>query len=871
MIEERGWRKVSDDASMEDRKRSLKGALSKTLFSARFAAQTQSNTWLALQALKRNCRFRMYHLSIKSISRSDGRTATAAAAYRAGAEIADLRTGELHNYKRKGDVLRECSGIVVPAGAPSWAEDRAALWNAAEAAEKRKNSRVARDYEVTIPKELTLAQGVELVRAFAHEISDRYAVAVDFNFHSDDPRTWDGTEKGYQGYHSHILTTTRKLGVDGFGAKSLIEMSDTQRRALGLSDVAGEIEFIRERWEILANRHLERAGQEARIDRRSLKDQGIDREPTVHLGADVTALERKGKVSKLGDINRRVMAEGQERASVGAEIEVEERELESGLETLTAETSRQASPAKKKREARKVDPEALGKEQQPERAEPAALPALPEPVLEVSEKPGGRLRRIDLASLDRVDGADLLLGGPKQEAAAEQEPAVTVKTAEPVQENPQAALALKMDKRSTQIQRVTEKSQRREARRLFSLERHVARKPQAPQGQVAALAQKGYEEVLKAWEQGKELAARLVQEARQLGQWLSEIAAPERIRQWAEKALLKKRGPEVLAKEKPLEEKLAKEKPAMGRPAREEPKQVQGVVVKVERAAPEEQAPGVPRVPAAQPVESVQKPTPAEEARRYFEGLTGEQLRAVIEQKRPPDAHVAVERDPGLRAAEQAKALLVEKYQKIEKTSEYAAEQVKLWRAKHPVRAAAHDRGVAKAEFLDETTRARQLRELEQRQLSEQFEDAKRDAKKVRQEVEARVDKEHAEAQRIIDVLEPIARGKEATERAERIKKEVQGQALQAFVELASKRKRGLPGYGDADAAWQAVSAPHREGIDKYNRLPEAQRRDYLQSVQQTIERDPLLAGGFLQMVRNVIQQEPYVAPELKIDRGPQR
>ena len=780
----------------------------------------------------------MYHLSIKSISRSDGRTATAAAAYRAGAEIADLRTGELHNYKRKGDVLRECSGIVVPAGAPSWAEDRAALWNAAEAAEKRKNSRVARDYEVTIPKELTLAQGVELVRAFAHEISDRYAVAVDFNFHSDDPRTWDGTEKGYQGYHSHILTTTRKLGVDGFGAKSLIEMSDTQRRALGLSDVAGEIEFIRERWEILANRHLERAGQEARIDRRSLKDQGIDREPTVHLGADVTALERKGKVSKLGDINRRVMAEGLERASVGAEIEVEERELERGLETLTAETSRQALPAKKKRQASKVDREALGQEQQPERAGPAALPASPEPVPGVSERPRARPRRIDLASLDQVD----------------------VKTAEPVTQDPQAALALNMDKRSMQIQRVTEKSQRREARRLFTLERHVARKP------VAALAQKGYEEVLKAWEQGKELAARLVQEARQLGQWLSEIAAPERIKQWAERALLKKRVPEVLAKEKPLEERPAKERPAW-----EESKQAKDLVVKVEKTAPEVRAPGVQRVPSAQPVESVQKPTPAEEARRYFEGLTGEQLRAAIEQKRPPDARIAVERDPGLRAAEQAKDLLVEKFQKIHQSSEYAAEQVKLWRAKHPVRAAAHDRGVAKSEFLDETTRARLLRELEQRQLSEQFEDAKRDAKKVRQEVEARVAKEHAEAQRIIDVLEPIARGKEATERAERVKKEVQGQALQAFVELASKRKRGLPGYGDADAAWQAVSAPNREDIDKYNRLPEAQRRDYLQGVQQNIEGEPLLAGGFLQMVRNVIQQEPSVPPEQEIDRGAQR
>ena len=772
----------------------------------------------------------------------------------------------MHDYGRKGGV--EHREIVLPAGAPAWAEDRAGLWNAAEAAEKRKDARVAREYEVAIPKELTKLQGIALVRDFASELVERYGVAVDFNIHEDDHRRWDGSIKGWRGYHAHVMASTRQLGPDGFGAKADIELGDKDRKARGLGSGAAEIALVRERWEMLANRHLERAGQDVRIDRRSLKDQGINREPTVHLGPGVTALERRGVTSRLGDINRRVTAEDRERASVGAAIEVEERELERGLEKLVAESSRQEPSAKKKRQATRDGRGALGQEQQPERAEPAALPASLEPAPEVSEAPGARPHRIDLSILDQVDGADPRLGGQKQEKAAEQEQTVAVNTPEPAPKDPQAALAQKIDKRSTQVQRVTEKSQLREARRQLELERHVERKPQAPQGQVAALAQDGYVEILKAWERGKELAARLVQEARQLGQWLSEIAAPERIRQWAEKALLKKRGP-VLAREEPAKGKPAKEKPATEKPAREEPQRSKDAEVKPERAAPEGRAPSVQQVPA-KPVQRV-KPTPAEEARRYFEGLTGEQLRAVIEQKRPPDARVAVERDPGLRAAEEAKALLVEKYRKIEKTSEYAAEQVKLWRAQHFVRAAAHDRGVARAGFLDETTRARQLRELEQRQLSEQFEDAKRDAKKLRQEVEARVAREHAEAQRIIDVLEPIARGKEATDRAEQIKKEVQRQALQAFVELASKRQRSLPGYGDADAAWQAVSAPNRQGIDEYNRLTEAQRRDYLRGVQQHIERDPLLAGGFLQMVRNVVQQEPYVPPERDIDRGAQR
>ena len=249
----------------------------------------------------------MFHLSVKPVSRASGRSATAAAAYRAGAEIADLRTGETHDYSRKRDVVH--SEILVPPGSPAWAEDRAALWNAAEAAEKRKDARVARDYEVAIPKELTRAQGIELVRDFSAALVDRYGVAVDFNVHRDDLRKWDGTEKGWQGYHAHVLTSTRQLGREGFGEKAAIELSDTKRKSLGLGDGASEIERIREMWEVAANRHLEQANQAQRIDRRSLKDQGIDRDPTIHLGPHVTGLERGGIPSRLGDINRKVVAE----------------------------------------------------------------------------------------------------------------------------------------------------------------------------------------------------------------------------------------------------------------------------------------------------------------------------------------------------------------------------------------------------------------------------------------------------------------------------------------------------------------------------------------------------------------------------------
>src|SRR5574343_1965825 len=95
----------------------------------------------------------IYHLSVKTISRSAGRSATAAAAYRAGVEIADTRTGGVHDYRRKGGV--EHRELVVPVDAPDWARDRAALGNAAEVAEVRKNSTVAREFEIALPSELS--------------------------------------------------------------------------------------------------------------------------------------------------------------------------------------------------------------------------------------------------------------------------------------------------------------------------------------------------------------------------------------------------------------------------------------------------------------------------------------------------------------------------------------------------------------------------------------------------------------------------------------------------------------------------------------------------------------------------------------------
>lgn len=246
----------------------------------------------------------MYHLSVKPISRSAGRSATGAAAYRSGEKIHDERTDINHDYTRKRGVEHE--EVITPKDSPEWAQDREKLWNAAEAAENRKDARVAREYEVAIPKELSKEKGIELVRTFAKEISERYGVAVDVSVHKDHRTDWQGHAKGFESYHAHLMSTTRTLDRNGLGEKATIELSDSKRQSLGLCKGSEEITKIREMWEKTANHYLEREGHEHRIDHRSLKDQGIEREPTQHLGPKATYLERQGTHTEIGDANRRI-------------------------------------------------------------------------------------------------------------------------------------------------------------------------------------------------------------------------------------------------------------------------------------------------------------------------------------------------------------------------------------------------------------------------------------------------------------------------------------------------------------------------------------------------------------------------------------
>ena len=266
----------------------------------------------------------IYHASTKPIARSAGRSAVAAAAYRAGVELVDARTGLVHDYTRKGGV--EHTEILTPDGLGA---ERNALWDAAELAEKRKDARTAREWIVALPAELTADQRKDLARDFGQCLVARYGVAVDFAIHAPD------REGDHRNHHAHILTTTRQVsrGIDGglvMGAKAHIELSDKARRAALLGPfrpddapilcAADEVKAVRALWERTANAALERAGLNARIDARSFEAQGTDREATQHLGPVASEMERRGKASDRGDGNRQVSDNNRERARLSAEI-----------------------------------------------------------------------------------------------------------------------------------------------------------------------------------------------------------------------------------------------------------------------------------------------------------------------------------------------------------------------------------------------------------------------------------------------------------------------------------------------------------------------------------------------------------------------
>jgi MobA/MobL family len=243
----------------------------------------------------------IYYLRMKTFGRSRGKhgsRAPSAAAYRSGERIRDERTGHVYDHRRRADVLHK--EIILPTQLAAqgtslgWARDRTTLWNAAEHAESRRNSRVAREFVVALPHELAPAARVQLASRFAQEIADRYRSAVDLAIHT--PR---GDARNF---HAHLLATTREITPEGLGRKTSLELSGTQRHELGLLRWREEIGSIRERWANLTNAALERAHIATRVTHLSAAERGLgpsDAPPRVPIAA--YHIEKRGERSFIAE------------------------------------------------------------------------------------------------------------------------------------------------------------------------------------------------------------------------------------------------------------------------------------------------------------------------------------------------------------------------------------------------------------------------------------------------------------------------------------------------------------------------------------------------------------------------------------------
>ncbi|HYF94016.1 MAG TPA: MobQ family relaxase [Symbiobacteriaceae bacterium] len=235
----------------------------------------------------------IYYMNVQVIGRSAGRTATGAAAYRAGERIVDERTGRVFDYSRRtGEIETE---ILAPQGAPEWVQDRSQLWNEVERVERRGDAQVAREIVVAFPKELTSGEQRELIRGYVQEQFVSQGMVADVAIHRNPGNP-----------HAHFMLTMREIGPEGFSAEKNRDWNRTEA-----------LERWREQWATHANRSLERAGVEDRIDHRPLAALGSERMPQVHMGPHTSALEKRGVQTEKGDHNRTV----QEHNGVVVELE----------------------------------------------------------------------------------------------------------------------------------------------------------------------------------------------------------------------------------------------------------------------------------------------------------------------------------------------------------------------------------------------------------------------------------------------------------------------------------------------------------------------------------------------------------------------
>ena len=252
----------------------------------------------------------IYHLSIKIISRGKGKSAVAASAYRSGEKIKNEYDGIVHDFTRKGGIAH--TEILLPQNAAQEFANRSVLWNSVEKIEKSKNSQLAREIEIALPKELDMEKQIELVRNYVKENFVDVGMCADIALHDKN----DGNP------HAHILLTMRPLNEDTtWGAKSKkeyildengekVKLKNGNYKTKKINAVdwneQDKAEHWRKAWADITNKYLEENSIQEKVDHRSYERQGIEQIPTIHLGVSATQMEKKGINTDRGNINREI-------------------------------------------------------------------------------------------------------------------------------------------------------------------------------------------------------------------------------------------------------------------------------------------------------------------------------------------------------------------------------------------------------------------------------------------------------------------------------------------------------------------------------------------------------------------------------------
>jgi hypothetical protein len=224
----------------------------------------------------------IYHLHCDIIGRGGGRSAVAAAAYRSCSKIYDETTGEEFDFRRKEKALY--TEMLFPDNHPNFVYNRSEFWNEVQKKESRTNSRFCRSFDIALPSELDLSDNIEIIKRWIKNNYTSRGLVADLCIHSEhkDKKTGQGNKN----IHAHILVSTRAVDSNGWTEKDR-EVNSTNY-----------LKIVRKSWADICNFKFAEMDIAERIDERTLAEQGIDREPQQHLGAVVTAMQRKGKKTR---------------------------------------------------------------------------------------------------------------------------------------------------------------------------------------------------------------------------------------------------------------------------------------------------------------------------------------------------------------------------------------------------------------------------------------------------------------------------------------------------------------------------------------------------------------------------------------------